>query len=94
MGRPPIGKTAMTAAERQRRRRTRLGIGGTYLPAWKPWDGERSNDRRESDTIDQIEWWIENGDSASVTKWLADHLLGRDDQFMTDLAKRRLALDE
>jgi len=29
MGRKPIGEIAMTAVERQRRRRERLGIGGT-----------------------------------------------------------------
>jgi hypothetical protein len=31
MGRKPIGKVAMTAAERQRRRRGKLGIGGPKL---------------------------------------------------------------
>ena len=35
MGRPPIGKHAMTAAERQRRRRERLAAGKTK-PASKP----------------------------------------------------------
>jgi hypothetical protein len=81
MGRRPIGKTAMTDAERQRRRRERLGIGGPYLPNFVPWDqsieknGRRDEslipDRAVSRFIDQLNEWIEGGNIKQVARWLA-----------------------
>jgi hypothetical protein len=38
MGRKPIGKTAMTATERQRRRRARLRPGQRYDALRAAWD--------------------------------------------------------
>ena len=91
MGRKPIGETAMTAAERQRRRRERLGIGGggAYLPAYRPWDGSKAESRAETDVIDNIEYWLANGDVNAVTKWLADCLTDRgDDAFLDELSAK------
>jgi hypothetical protein len=48
-----------------------------WLPVWRPWDGARSINRREAETIDAIEHWLTNGDENSVTRWLAFHLAGR-----------------
>jgi hypothetical protein len=56
MGRLPVGKWAMTAAERQRRRRDRLPF----------WDRKTEVDRA------QLEWWLEHGDVKQVAKWLSD----------------------
>lgn len=79
MGRKPIGERAMTAAERQQKRRQQLGIGGPWLPTWRPWDGARSDNRAETDTIERIEDWLQYGDREAVTKWLASCLASRGD---------------
>jgi hypothetical protein len=79
MGRKSIGEKAMDAAERQRRRRERLGIGGPWFKARRPWDGTLSDNRRESETIDAIEHWLQYGDNNTVTQWLVFNLSGRDD---------------
>jgi hypothetical protein len=55
MGRRLLGDRALSGAERQRRRRQRLGQGrGWLLPARRPWDGKRSDNRRESETISEM----------------------------------------
>ena len=79
MGRKPIGERAMTAAERQEKSRQQLGIGGPWLPTWRPWDGARSDNRVETDTIERIEDWLQYGDRDAVTKWLASCLASRGD---------------
>jgi len=80
MGRRPIGRVAMTAAERQRKRRERLGIGGLYLPNFLPWDqslldgGVRDPDlipdRAVSRFLDQLEHWMDYGETEQVGRWL------------------------
>jgi hypothetical protein len=95
MGRHPIGERAMTAAERQQKHRERLGIGGPWLPGWRPWDGERSTSRRETETIERIEQWLQYGDKGAVTEWLAFSLSGRFDEDLDDILEtvRRLAAE-
>jgi hypothetical protein len=70
----------MSDAERQHRRRERLGIDGPCLQAHRPWSGVLSDSRRESEAIHAIEWWLEEGDMDAVTEWLANHLAMRDDE--------------
>src|SRR5258705_13178283 len=77
MGRPPIGKKAMTAAERQRKRRERLGIGGPYLRYRRPWDDTLPKTRREMNATENLEAWLGYGDKDDVTEWLNDALEGR-----------------
>lgn len=80
MGRKPIGKRPMTAAERQRKSRAERGIGEAgWLPATRPWDGTKARNRHESDAIDRIFVWLEKGDREAVTKWVAYHLAHRRD---------------
>lgn len=78
MGRRPIGKTAMTDAERQRRRRERLGIGGSYIPGWLPWDASQRLDRGKTSLLDDLGTWLEEGDAKAVAKWLAGHICDPD----------------
>jgi len=86
VGRPPIGKVAMTDAERQRRRRERLRLGlglggGAYLPAFLPWDQERGRrdpsrmpGRAVSKFIDELDCWLADGDLQQVAAWLASSI--------------------
>jgi hypothetical protein len=79
MGRRPSGERAMTA-ERQRKRRERLGIGGPVFAATRPWDGTLSDTRRETETIERITDWLENGDINAVTEWLVEHFATQADK--------------
>jgi|GraSoi_2013_40cm_1033754.scaffolds.fasta_scaffold72651_1 hypothetical protein len=81
MGRRPIGKTAITDAERQQRRRERLRIGGPYLANFLPWDqapGRRDQslipNRALSKFLDELDHWLEYGDVKQVASWLAFHV--------------------
>jgi len=76
MGRRPIGKKAMTAAERQRRRR---GTDRPRLPTFRPWDDKKSTNAIETNTIEAIEDWLAYGDMEAVTKWVSLMLDGRND---------------
>jgi hypothetical protein len=61
----------MTAAERQRRRRKRLGIGGPWLPAHYPWDsGTPAATAAESKIIDRLTVWLTYGDAREIGAWL------------------------
>jgi len=81
----------MTEAERQRRRRERLA---RRLPTRRPWDDAPSDNRRETETIDAIENWLEYGDEEAVIKWLASLLVSRGDDVDVVLDKLRKAIED
>ncbi len=74
MGRPPIGDKAMTAAERQRKRRERLAGEHPWEPVWKrPGEGEVSRRHAyHNHFVERLHDWLEYGDMDRVAKFLAD----------------------
>jgi hypothetical protein len=91
MGRPPTGKTAMTGAERQRKRRALLAA---QQPAWTP--GYSDTDWRHNKFVEHLGDWLEYGDVDQVTKLLAEYLgraTGRWEQVSQKITER-LASDE
>jgi hypothetical protein len=91
MGRPPIGKVAMTGAERQRKRRALLAA---QQPEWAP--GYSDTDWRHNKFVEHLGDWLERGDIDQVTKLLAEYLgraTGRWEQ-ISQRVTERLASDE
>src|SRR6267142_6009840 len=78
MGRPPIGKRAMTDAERQRRRRKRLGTGWPVLLNRCPWENGTLTNRTESKLIDRLNPWLTYGDAREVGTWLGFYMDDRE----------------
>jgi hypothetical protein len=67
MGRPPIGKVAMTDAERQQKRRALLAA---QQPAWTP---EYSDtDWRHNKFVEHLTYWLAYGDVDQVTELLTE----------------------
>jgi hypothetical protein len=71
MGRKPIGKVAMTDAERQRKRRERLAPAApkAYLTRGLPWD--ESATPVDWPRIKLFDQWMTCGDTQKVAQWLA-----------------------
>jgi hypothetical protein len=67
MGRPPIGKVAMTDAERQRKRRALLAA---QLPEWTP--GYSDTDWRHNKFVEHLTDWLQYGDVDQVTELLTE----------------------
>jgi hypothetical protein len=71
LGRPPIGKVAMTPAERQQKRREI--VANKAREKWKPpkrrW---RANSRMtESTFFDRLTYWLATADDDDVARFLA-----------------------
>jgi hypothetical protein len=63
MGRPPIGKQAMTAAERQRKRRARRSDS-------LPFDEGRTATPAEAKLLSRLYGWLRRGDAQDIAEWL------------------------
>ena len=53
----------MSAAEPQRRRRRKLGIGIPFLPQRLLWDESTTLDRRGTELLDHLCWWFAEGEA-------------------------------
>jgi hypothetical protein len=68
----------MTAAERQRQRRKRLGIGGPWLLNRCPWEKGTLTKPAESKVIDRLNVWLQYGDPGEVGAWLGFYVDDRE----------------
>ncbi|HEY2532172.1 MAG TPA: hypothetical protein VGJ20_30305 [Xanthobacteraceae bacterium] len=66
-----------------------------YWPTHLPWNPDVPCNAEQTELLDRLDWWLENGDFEQVMKWIADRLSARRDRSLTgaELMKHWIAED-